>query len=156
MTTSVLHEVIPGWNAPGRPGGDRLDHDVLTRAYRFAERAHTGQKRLSGEDYIVHCVEVGKILADLQLDTVTVAAGLLHDVVEDTRVTIADVEAEFGPEIAQIVDGVTKIGHLPVNSSQERQVENYRKLLLSIAKDARHSHQACGPPAQHADAGISR
>jgi GTP diphosphokinase / guanosine-3',5'-bis(diphosphate) 3'-diphosphatase len=135
--TTVAHEVIPGWSLSGRPGPDRLDRDVLVRAYRFAERAHTGQKRLSGEDYVSHCVEVGKILADLQLDTTTVAAGLLHDVVEDTRITIADVESEFGPEIAQIVDGVTKIGHLPVNSSQERQVENYRKLLLSIAKDAR-------------------
>lgn len=135
--TTVAHEAIPGWNLSGRPGPDRLDRDVLVRAYRFAERAHTGQKRLSGEDYVSHCVEVGKILADLQLDTVTVAAGLLHDVVEDTKITIADVETEFGPEIAQIVDGVTKIGHLPVNSSQERQVENYRKLLLSIAKDAR-------------------
>src|SRR5206468_9532819 len=83
------------------------------------------------------CVEVAKILVDLQLDTTTVASGLIHDVVEDTSVTVDDIEAEFGREIAEIVDGLTKIGHLPLNSSQERQVENYRKLLLSIAKDAR-------------------
>jgi len=107
------------------------------RAYRFSERAHLGQKRLSGENYVSHCVEVARILADLQLDTVTVASGLIHDVVEDTDITVPDIEAQFGKEIAEIVDGLTKIGHLPLNSSQERQVENYRKLLLSIAKDAR-------------------
>jgi len=116
---------------------DRLDPELLARAYRFSERAHAGQKRKSGEDYVVHCVEVAKILADLQLDTVTVASGLIHDVVEDTSITVADIEREFGKEIAQIVDGLTKIGNLPLNSTQERQVENYRKLLLSIAKDAR-------------------
>jgi GTP pyrophosphokinase len=82
-------------------------------------------------------VEVAKILADLQLDTVTVASGLIHDVVEDTSITVEQIEREFGKEIAEIVDGLTKIGHLPINSSQDRQVENYRKLLLSIAKDAR-------------------
>ena len=82
-------------------------------------------------------MEVAKILAELQLDSVTVASGLIHDVVEDTAVTVEDVEREFGREIAQIVDGLTKIGHLPLTSTQERQVENYRKLLLSIAKDAR-------------------
>src|SRR3954466_1291678 len=116
---------------------ERLDRELLAHAYRFSERAHEGQKRLSGENYVSHCVEVARILADLQLDTVTVASGLIHDVVEDTAVTVDDIEAEFGKEIAEIVDGLTKIGHLPLNSSQERQVENYRKLLLSIAKDAR-------------------
>ena len=83
-------------------------------------------------------VEVAKILADLQLDSVTVASGLIHDVVEDTQLTLADVEREFGKEIAAIVDGLTKIAKLPTGgSTQERQVESYRKLLLSIAKDAR-------------------
>ena len=116
---------------------ERLDHELLMRAYRFSETAHLGQKRLSGENFVSHCVEVAKILAELQLDTVTVASGLIHDIVEDTNVSVAEVETHFGPEIAQIVDGLTKIGHLPINSSQDRQVENYRKLLLSIAKDAR-------------------
>jgi GTP pyrophosphokinase len=132
---AVVTEIIPGFG-PG-PLPERLDAELLTRAYRFSERAHSGQKRSSGEDYVSHCVEVAKILADLQLDSVTVASGLIHDVVEDTEITVADIEREFGREIAQIVDGLTKIGNLPLNSSQERQVENYRKLLLSIAKDAR-------------------
>ena len=147
VTTIALNDVIPGWDESSEaPIGvtaerailhTRLDHDLLVRAYKFSEKAHRGQKRLSGEDFVSHCVHVAKILADLQLDTVTVASGLIHDVVEDTSVTVADIEAEFGKEIASIVDGLTKIGHLPLNSSQERQVENYRKLLLSIAKDAR-------------------
>jgi len=136
-TPVALSEIIPGWGTGGDPVPDRLDPELLARAYRFSERAHAGQKRKSGEDYVVHCVEVAKILADLQLDTVTVASGLIHDVVEDTSITVADIEREFGKEIAQIVDGLTKIGNLPLNSTQERQVENYRKLLLSIAKDAR-------------------
>ncbi|HEX2719135.1 MAG TPA: HD domain-containing protein, partial [Gemmatimonadaceae bacterium] len=127
---------IPGWgNGDAIP--ERLDRDLLVRAYRFSEQAHSGQTRRSGEPFVSHCVEVAKILADLQLDTVTVASGLIHDVVEDTDVTVADVEREFGREIAGIVDGLTKIANLPFGSSQERQVENYRKLLLSIAKDAR-------------------
>jgi len=137
VTAIESHAVIPGWNDNGEALPERLDQELLARAYQFSERAHVGQKRLSGEIYVSHCVEVAKILADLQLDTVTVASGLIHDVVEDTNVTVPEIEAEFGSEIAQIVDGLTKIGHLPLNSSQERQVENYRKLLLSIAKDAR-------------------
>src|SRR5690349_2584576 len=128
---------IPGWTTPTTPLREGLDHALLMRAYKYSERAHAGQTRLSGEPYVTHCVEVARILADLQLDSVTVASGLIHDDVEDTAVTVADVEREFGKEIAQIVDGLTKIGNLPLNSTQERQVENYRKLLLSIAKDAR-------------------
>src|ERR1700733_13500361 len=137
MSAVALQEVIPNWTVPGERVAERLDEELLARAYRFSERAHVGQKRLSGEDYVSHCVEVAKILADLQLDSVTVASGLIHDVVEDTPTTVAEVEQEFGSEIASIVDGLTKIGHLPMTSTQERQVENYRKLLLSIAKDAR-------------------
>jgi GTP pyrophosphokinase len=128
---------IPGWTTPAEPLPERLDAELLMRAYHFSEHAHAGQKRHSGEDFVVHCVEVAKILAELQLDSVTVASGLIHDVVEDTPITVQDVEKEFGVEIAQIVDGLTKIGNLPMNSAQDRQVENYRKLLLSIAKDAR-------------------
>ena len=137
MTAVESLAVIPGWNDNGEPLPERLDQELLVRAYRYSERAHVGQKRLSGENFVSHCVEVAKILAGLHLDTVTVASGLIHDVVEDTSLTVADIEAEFGKEIAEIVDGLTKIGHLPLNSSQERQVENYRKLLLSIARDAR-------------------
>jgi guanosine-3',5'-bis(diphosphate) 3'-pyrophosphohydrolase len=137
VTTIALHEMIPGFG-PGAEGAyDRLDHDLLVRAYRFSDVAHAGQVRHSGEPYVSHCVEVARILADLQLDTTTVACGLLHDIVEDTDITVEDVEREFGGEVAQIVDGLTKIANLPMSSREERQVENYRKLLLSIAKDAR-------------------
>ena len=136
MTATALNQVIPGW--PEAFESERLDRDLLARAYRFSEEAHRGQTRLSGEPYVTHCVEVAKILADLQLDSVTVACGLIHDVVEDTRITIADVEREFGREVAAIVDGLTKIAKLPTGGTkEERQVESYRKLLLSIAKDAR-------------------
>jgi len=134
---TALKEIIPGWDIEDEPTLARLDPDLLARAYRFSEQAHLGQKRSSGDDYVSHCVEVAKILAELHLDTVTVASGLIHDVVEDTSVTVQDVERAFGKEIAQIVDGVTKIGNISFRSTQERQVENYRKLLLSIAKDVR-------------------
>ena len=137
MTTIALHEMIPGFGPSADAAYDRLDHELLVRAYRFSEVAHAGQVRHSGEPYVSHCVEVARILADLQLDTITVASGLLHDIVEDTDITVQDVEREFGSEIAQIVDGLTKIANLPLSSREERQVENYRKLLLSIAKDAR-------------------
>jgi guanosine-3',5'-bis(diphosphate) 3'-pyrophosphohydrolase len=137
VTIAVLREIIPGWDLGDDPLLERLDPELLARAYRFSEQAHAGQKRSSGENYVVHCVEVAKILAELHLDTVTVASGLIHDVVEDTSVTVADIERAFGKEVAQIVDGVTKIGNITFRSTQERQVENYRKLLLSIAKDVR-------------------
>jgi GTP pyrophosphokinase len=137
MATSALANLIPGWDLGSEALAERLDADLLAHAYRFSERAHAGQTRRNGDPFVTHCVEVAKILADLQLDSVTVASALIHDVVEDTAVTVEDVEREFGREIAQIVDGLTKIGHLPLTSTQERQVENYRKLLLSIAKDAR-------------------
>src|SRR5678815_1642844 len=136
-STAPTPITIPGWTSPTAPLREGLDQDLLLRAYKYSERAHAGQTRSSGEPYVSHCVEVAHILADLHLDSVTVASGLIHDVVEDTDITVADVEQEFGKEIAQIVDGLTKIGNLPLNSTQERQVENYRKLLLSIAKDVR-------------------
>jgi GTP pyrophosphokinase len=135
MTTTGEHEVLPGWGPGALPA--RLDRELLLRAYRYSARAHAGQKRRSGEDYVVHCVQVARVLAELSLDSVTVAAGLVHDVVEDTEITVADVEREFGPEIATIVDGLTKIASIEFASKEERQVENYRKLLLSIARDAR-------------------
>ena len=136
MTATALKERIPGWDDAFET--ERLDRDLLARAYRFSADAHHGQKRLTGEPFVTHCVEVAKILAQLQLDSVTVACGLIHDVVEDTRITVADVEREFGKEMAGIVDGLTKIAKLPTGGTkEERQVESYRKLLLSIAKDAR-------------------
>jgi len=119
------------------PYASRLDLELIAKAYRFAERVHAGQRRASGEEYIVHCVEVAKILADLHLDTVSIAAGLIHDTVEDTGTPLETLRAEFGDEIANIVDGVTKIGKVQFSSTTEQQVENYRKLLLSMAQDAR-------------------
>src|SRR5690554_2114394 len=119
------------------PNASRLDVDLIAKAYRFSERAHAGQRRASGEEYIVHCVEVAKILADLHLDTASIAAGLIHDVVEDTGTPLETLREEFGDEIAHIVDGVTRIGKVQFSSTTEQQVENYRKLLLSMAQDAR-------------------
>jgi GTP diphosphokinase / guanosine-3',5'-bis(diphosphate) 3'-diphosphatase len=116
---------------------DRLDVGTVRRAFDFSAHAHRGQKRLSGEDYISHAVAVARILVDLQMDTTTVAAALLHDVVEDADVTVEEIRKEFGDEVAGIVDGLTKLGTLTFRSSTEEQVENYRKLLLSIARDAR-------------------
>jgi len=137
VTTIALHEAIPGFGPSADNAYEKLDHELLVRAYRFSDAAHAGQVRHSGEPYVSHCIEVARILADLQLDTATVTSGLLHDIVEDTDITVDDIEREFGSEIAQIVDGLTKIANLPLSSREERQVENYRKLLLSIAKDAR-------------------
>lgn len=119
------------------PYADRLDLDLISRAYEFSSVAHAGQKRHSGEDYIVHCIEVARILADLHLDSATIAGGLIHDVVEDTSATLDDVRSAFGPEVATVVDGLTKIAKVQFRTSTEQQVENFRKLLLSMAQDAR-------------------
>ncbi len=117
--------------------GDRLDIPLIERAFRLSASAHRGQKRLSGEDFISHSVEVAKILVSQQLDSVTVAAALLHDVAEDSEVTLGEIREGFGDEVADIVDGLTKISNLTFRSAEEEQSENYRKLLLSIARDAR-------------------
>jgi len=119
------------------PHAARLDLDLIAHAYWYGERAHEGQKRVSGEAYMEHCVEVAKILADLHLDGFSIAAGLIHDVVEDTGIGLADLREEFGDDVALIVDGVTKLGKVQFRSTAEQQVENYRKLLLSMAQDAR-------------------
>jgi GTP pyrophosphokinase len=116
---------------------DRLDYDLISKAYDFTERAHGDQKRISGERFITHSMEVARILFDLGMDSTTIASGLIHDVVEDTDTSIEDVRLTFGDEVASMVDGVTKIGGLSFRSTEERQVENYRKMLLSTAKDVR-------------------
>ncbi|MBI1723834.1 MAG: bifunctional (p)ppGpp synthetase/guanosine-3',5'-bis(diphosphate) 3'-pyrophosphohydrolase [Gemmatimonadetes bacterium] len=128
---------MPGLSDVLEPFADRLDLDLLERAYRLSARAHRGQKRWSGEAAVSHGIAVARILIELHLDSVSVACGLLHDVVEDTDVTIPDLEREFGAEIATIVDGLTKISTLTFRSTAEEQVENYRKLLVSVARDAR-------------------
>ncbi|MDU4960642.1 MAG: bifunctional (p)ppGpp synthetase/guanosine-3',5'-bis(diphosphate) 3'-pyrophosphohydrolase [Sporomusaceae bacterium] len=111
--------------------------DFLQRVFRFAEAAHQGQKRVSGEEYICHPLGVAKILADLQIDIITISAAMLHDVVEDTSVTLEDIEKEFGREIAMLVDGVTKLSRIEYKSKEEQQLENYRKMFLAMAKDIR-------------------
>jgi GTP diphosphokinase / guanosine-3',5'-bis(diphosphate) 3'-diphosphatase len=133
----ALNALPPRLRTPVQEYAERLDLELIARAYRFSEAAHVGQKRASGEDYLAHCVEVTAILAELHLDTFSLSAGLIHDTVEDTDVTLEDVREMFGQEIATIVDGVTKIGKVQFRSSTEQQVENYRKLLLSMAQDAR-------------------
>lgn len=111
--------------------------ELVDRAYEFAQKAHDGQHRISGEMYIFHPLEVAIILADLELDTITIAAGLLHDVVEDTEYTLEDINREFGDEIALLVDGVTKLGKLEFKTKEEQQAENLRKMFLAMAKDIR-------------------
>ncbi|HZK56064.1 MAG TPA: bifunctional (p)ppGpp synthetase/guanosine-3',5'-bis(diphosphate) 3'-pyrophosphohydrolase [Desulfosporosinus sp.] len=111
--------------------------DIIDKAYEFAEVAHRNQLRISGEDYILHPLEVAKILVELEMDEATLAASLLHDVVEDTDYTIEDIEKRFGSEIALLVDGVTKLGRIEYKSKVEQQVENLRKMFLAMAKDIR-------------------
>ncbi len=129
--------LAPEFRAALERSADRLDLDLIDRALRFSASAHSGQKRMSGEDFISHSIAVAQILVEQLLDSTTIAAALLHDVVEDSDVRSEDIAREFGAEIAGIVDGLTKISHLSFHSSAEEQVENYRKLLLSVAKDAR-------------------
>ena len=113
------------------------DLELLRRAFAFSALEHKGQVRHSGEPYLVHPLEVADILADMKLDVVAVASGLLHDVVEDTLTTPARIAELFGPEIAHVVEGVTKIGAISFSSSEERQAENFRKMLLAMVDDIR-------------------
>src|SRR3982075_1028877 len=119
---------------------DHLDpqgQQMVRKAYERAASAHTGQRRLSGEDYVNHPLEVAAILADLELDAQTIAAALLHDTVEDTALTAEEVEREFGPEVARLVDGVTKLGRIALRSDQQQQAENIRKMMVAMAEDLR-------------------
>ena len=113
------------------------DVELLRRAYVFSALAHKGQVRHSGEPYLVHPLEVADFLADMKLDVVAVAAGLLHDVVEDTLTTQERIAELFGPEVAHVVEGVTKIGAIAFSSSEERQAETFRKMLLAMVDDIR-------------------
>lgn len=111
---------------------------VITEAYNFAVEAHAGQKRRSGEDYVQHPIAVAKILAEIGMGGKTIAAGLLHDVPEDTKITLEDIEKKFGKEIATMVDGVTKLGKIKLRGSHEEYfLENLRKMLLAMAQDIR-------------------
>src|SRR5271170_4378395 len=109
----------------------------LRSVYELADAAHDGQRRASGEEYIEHPLAVARILADMEVDRATIAAAILHDVVEDTVVTSEEVAAKFGPEIAQLVEGVTKLTRIPYQSKEDAQVENLRKMFMAMAKDIR-------------------
>src|SRR5579872_42578 len=113
------------------------DVELLRRAYVFSAFEHRGQVRHSGEPYLIHPLAVADFLADMKLDVVAIAAGLLHDVVEDTLTTIERIRELFGPEVAHVVEGVTKISAIPFSSTEERQAENFRKMLLAMVDDIR-------------------
>lgn len=111
--------------------------EVVTKAYQFALKAHQGQKRVSGEDYICHPLQVAIIISNMLLDCDTIAAGILHDTVEDTDITFHDLEIQFGKNVALMVDGVTKLGKIQFNTQEEAQIENLRKMFMSTARDLR-------------------
>src|ERR671924_1216357 len=112
-----------------------VDRDLITKAFLFAAHAHEGQQRRSGEDFVLHPWGAAKICAQLHLDDETIAAALLHDVVEDTDVALDDVRAEFGDDVAQLVDGVTKLTRVQFQSREQAEAENYRKMILAMAQD---------------------
>ncbi len=113
------------------------DWALIRKAYRFALKAHAGQKRVSGEPYITHPLGVAYILADLELDLITIVTGLLHDVLEDTHISYEEIEEEFGEEAASLVDGVTKLSRMEFRSKEEHQAETWRKMFVAMARDIR-------------------
>lgn len=113
------------------------DLALIRRAYQFAAAAHDGQTRKSGDPYVTHPLSVAKVIAELKLDVASVCAGLLHDCVEDTSATVEQLSEQFGKEVAFLVDGVTKLGKLPYSTREEQQAENFRKMLLAMARDIR-------------------
>lgn len=115
----------------------QADFDLIAKAYYYAMSAHGDQKRISGEPYIIHPVEVALILTEIEMDSASICAALLHDVIEDTHFTYQDLEAEFGEEIARLVDGVTKLSRIDFKSREEAQAENLRKMFIAMAKDIR-------------------
>ena len=110
---------------------------LVKKAYRYSAKAHQKQKRYSGEAYISHLLEVAKILANLELDMITIAAGILHDVIEDTNVLLPTIKEEFGEEIAMLVNGITKLSRISFKTQEEQQAENFRKMFLAMAEDVR-------------------
>jgi len=112
--------------------------DLIIRAFEFAERAHQGQKRKSGEDYFSHCIATAEILAQIGMGSKTIAAGLLHDVPEDTPITLTEIKKEFGEDIHNLVEGITKLGKIKLKETKEEYlIENLRKMFLAMAADIR-------------------
>ncbi len=120
-----------------RKSGKEFDLEMIRRAYEFAEKAHSGQMRRSGEPYIVHPISVACIVVELGMDSESIAAALLHDVVEDTDTTLAQIQKEFGGSIAELIDGLTKISRIAYSDREEEQAENIRKMLIAMADDIR-------------------
>ena len=128
-----FEELMAALKESNRP----YDFDMITPAYEYADKAHERQMRQSGEPYITHPIAVARILVELGMDTETICAGLLHDVVEDTASTLDEIKKMFGADVALMVDGVTKLTKLSYSSKEQRQAENVRKMLLAMAKDVR-------------------
>ncbi|MEE0210811.1 MAG: bifunctional (p)ppGpp synthetase/guanosine-3',5'-bis(diphosphate) 3'-pyrophosphohydrolase [Negativibacillus sp.] len=133
MSMNGFEELMAALKESNRP----YDFDMITQAYEYADKAHEGQMRQSGEPYITHPISVAHILVELGMDTETICAGLLHDVVEDTASTLDEIKKLFGADVALMVDGVTKLTKLSYSSKEQRQAENVRKMLLAMAKDVR-------------------
>lgn len=115
----------------------QADIDLIKKAYVFSAKAHTGQKRKSGQPYLIHPLEVANILAEMKMDVASIVAGVLHDTIEDTRVTKQELKTVFGGDISELVDGVTKLSKIQFNTNMERQAENFRKMILAMSKDIR-------------------
>ena len=154
MLTYITNECMPLEKMLARvqkhhPGDGCL---LVKKAYEFAENAHRGQVRKSGEPYFIHPVSVASILTDLMIDAPTIAAGFLHDTVEDCKdITLDTIRTEFGEEVAQLVDGVTKLDKLDFTNREEQKAESLRKMILAMSQGhPRGHHQAGGPAAQHA------
>src|ERR1700730_7154938 len=133
LTVTRFRELMRRMRA-NRPNDDL---ELIRKAYEFSQKHHAGQSRASGEPYLAHLLEVALVLADLKIDPAAIAAGLLHDSVEDTSVTIVDIGKEFGEQVAHIVEGVTKIGAIDFATREEQQAENLRKMMLAMVDDIR-------------------
>src|SRR5471030_3070934 len=146
------HSLIAGPKAPGKPVrmmrqyelvervrsyDPSVNEDLLNRAYVFSMQAHGTQQRASGDPYFSHPLEVAGLLTDMKMDSTTIATGLLHDTVEDTLASLEDIEKQFGPSVARLVDGVTKLSRIELQTDQAKQAENFRKLVLAMSEDIR-------------------
>ncbi len=130
VTLEKIIQNIKSYNPQG-------DFSLIQKAGDFASKVHKGQERQSGEPYIIHPLEVAEILVQMKLDVPSIVAALLHDTIEDTSATLDEIKKEFGPEIAHLVDGVTKLSKIQFSSAQEKQAENFRKMIMAMAKDIR-------------------
>src|SRR5215468_1775757 len=133
LTVTKFRDLMKRMQA-NRPNDDL---ELVKKAYDYSMKNHAGQSRASGEPYLVHPLEMALVLAEMKMDSVAVAAGLLHDSVEDTSVTIVDIRKEFGEQVAHIVEGVTKISQIDFATREEQQAENLRKMMLAMIDDIR-------------------